>query len=56
MPYYYAQINGSNIVHTVCALSGPVVAANMIAIASMDAVQLGATYDPETETFTPPAP
>ena len=45
MTYYYAQITPANIVHTVCALSGPVVAANMIAIESMDETLLGKTYN-----------
>lgn len=52
MTYYYAQINGLNKVHTICALSGPVVAANMIAIESMDETLLGKTYNSGDGTFS----
>ncbi len=45
MTYYYAQLTGANKVHTICALSGPVVAANMIAIDSLDDSLLGKTYN-----------
>lgn len=51
MTYYYAQLTPANIVHTVCALSGPVVAANMIAIDSLDDSLLGLTYNAGTGLF-----
>lgn len=52
MTYYYAQLNAANKVHTICALSGPVIAANMIAIVSMDDSFLGKTYNAGTGLFT----
>lgn len=47
---YYAQLT-AGVVTAVTQTAGPIVAADMIEIASLDVDLLGLTYDPVTGTF-----
>lgn len=51
MTYFYAQLDGSNKVTSVCQLAAPLVAAYAIAIESMDSSLLGKTYNAGTGLF-----
>ena len=50
--FYYAQIDGSNKVTGVSQVGAAIVAANMIAILSLDVSLLGKTYNAGNGTFS----
>ena len=51
MVYFYAQLDGSNRVVSVCQLTGPLVAAYAIPIDFVDTSLLGKTYNAGTGLF-----
>jgi hypothetical protein len=54
MRYYYAQIDGANVVFAVSDLSAPVIAANMVPIDAFSEALIGQVWDAQAQEFSAP--